>query len=170
MTARVLVVDDILSNVKLLEAKLSAEYFEVITAFNGLECLARMEEVIPDIVLLDLRMPVVDGIGVAQWIKRSRSNARTVILTIFSSESNVRQAAQAGVNAYLLKDASPGEIFSEVRVPSFKQRAYLSMLSRIDSKTMAGMIQRIAETDLAIKTSKATPRMQMEMLVCELMI
>jgi len=70
----------------------------------------------------------------------------------------------------LARGASPGEIFSEVRVPSFKQRAYLSMLSRIDSKTMAGMIQRIAETDLAIKTSKATPRMQMEMLVCELMI
>jgi len=70
----------------------------------------------------------------------------------------------------LARGASPGEIFSEVRVPSFKQRAYLSMLTRIDSKTMAGMIQRIAETDLAIKTSKATPRMQMEMLVCELMI
>src|SRR3989440_1286953 len=70
----------------------------------------------------------------------------------------------------LARGSSPGEIFSEVRVPSFKQRAYLSMLSRIDSKTMAGMIQRIAETDLAIKTSKATPRMQMEMLVCELMI
>jgi len=70
----------------------------------------------------------------------------------------------------LARGASPNEIFSEVRVPSFKQRAYLSMLSRIDSKTMAGMIQRIAETDLAIKTSKATPRMQMEMLVCELMM
>ena len=42
MTARVLVVDDILSNVKLLEAKLTAEYFEVITAFNGVECLAKM--------------------------------------------------------------------------------------------------------------------------------
>src|ERR1700736_5635501 len=50
MTARVLVVDDILSNVKLLEAKLSAEYFEVITAFNGLECLSKMEQTIPDIV------------------------------------------------------------------------------------------------------------------------
>ena len=43
MTARVLVVDDILSNVKLLEAKLTAEYFEVVTAFNGLECLAKMD-------------------------------------------------------------------------------------------------------------------------------
>jgi DNA polymerase-3 subunit delta len=66
--------------------------------------------------------------------------------------------------------ASPGQIFSEVRVPSFKQRAYLSMLNRIDSATMARIIRRIAETDLNIKTSKATPRMQMELLVCELMI
>jgi DNA polymerase-3 subunit delta len=66
--------------------------------------------------------------------------------------------------------ASSGQIFSEVRVPPFKQRDYLAMLNRIDSNTMSRMIQRIAETDLAIKTSKATPRMQMEMLVCELMI
>ena len=66
--------------------------------------------------------------------------------------------------------ATSSQIFSEVRVPPFKQRDYLAMLSRIDSADMARMIQRIAETDLAIKTSKATPRMQMEMLVCELMI
>ncbi|HEX3232403.1 MAG TPA: DNA polymerase III subunit delta [Pyrinomonadaceae bacterium] len=68
------------------------------------------------------------------------------------------------------RGAAPGEIFGEVRVPPFKQRDYLAMLSRIDSADMSRMIQRIAETDLAIKTSKATPRMQMEMLVCELMI
>jgi DNA polymerase III subunit delta len=68
------------------------------------------------------------------------------------------------------RGASPGEIFSEVRVPQFKQGAYLSMLNRMDSATMSHILQRIAETDLAIKTSKATPRMQMEMLVCELMI
>jgi DNA polymerase-3 subunit delta len=68
------------------------------------------------------------------------------------------------------RGASSGEIFGEVRVPPFKQRDYLAMLSRIDSADMSRMIQRIAATDLAIKTSKATPRMQMEMLVCELMI
>jgi len=70
----------------------------------------------------------------------------------------------------LVRGASSGEIFSEVRVPPFKQRDYLAMLNRIDSHKVSQMIQRIAETDLAIKTSKATPRMQMEMLVCELMI
>ena len=69
-----------------------------------------------------------------------------------------------------VRGASSGEIFSEVRVPPFKQRDYLAMLQRIDSHQLSQMIQRIAETDLSIKTSKATPRMQMEMLVCELMI
>ena len=68
------------------------------------------------------------------------------------------------------RGAPPGEIFSEVRVPSWKQRDYLAMLNRIEPATMARIIRRIAETDLAIKTSKATPRMQMEMLVCELMM
>jgi DNA polymerase-3 subunit delta len=69
-----------------------------------------------------------------------------------------------------VRGASAGDIFSEVRVPAFKQRDYLAMLNRIDAHKMSQIIQRIAETDLAIKTSKATPRMQMEMLVCELMI
>jgi len=69
----------------------------------------------------------------------------------------------------LSRGASPGEIFREVRMPPFKQTAYLTMLRGSDSATMARRIQRIAEADLAIKTSKATPRMQVEMLVCELM-
>ena len=69
----------------------------------------------------------------------------------------------------LSQGASPGQIFSEVRMPSFKQGAYLAMLGRVESDTLARGIQRIAQSDLAIKSSKATPRMQVEMLVCELM-
>ncbi len=76
----------------------------------------------------------------------------------------------AMAKALLDRGAAPHEIFSEVRVPQFKQSAYLSMLRQIDSAAMARMMSRIADTDLAIKTSKATPRMQVEMLVCELMI
>lgn len=76
----------------------------------------------------------------------------------------------AMAKALLDRGASPREIFSEIRVPQFKQATYLSMLRQIDSTAMARMMSRIAETDLAIKTSKATPRMQVEMLVCELMI
>ncbi|HXJ00844.1 MAG TPA: response regulator, partial [Micropepsaceae bacterium] len=69
MTARVLVVDDILSNVKLLEAKLSAEYFEVITACNGEQALARIAAELPDIVLLDVMMPGMDGFSVCRRLK-----------------------------------------------------------------------------------------------------
>jgi DNA polymerase-3 subunit delta len=72
-------------------------------------------------------------------------------------------------NSLLMQGAAPAKIFSEVRMPPFKQGAYLSMLRQIDSGAMAQRIQRIAQADLAIKTSKATPRMQVEMLVCELM-
>jgi len=71
--------------------------------------------------------------------------------------------------ALLAQGAAPARIFSEVRMPPFKQGAYLSMLNKTDSRALAERLKRIAEADLAIKTSKATPRMQVEMLVCELM-
>ena len=71
--------------------------------------------------------------------------------------------------ALLSQGASPATIFTEVRMPPFKQRDYLALLNRVDSERLARTIRRVAETDLAIKTSKATPRMQVEMLVCELM-
>ena len=53
-------------------------------------------------------------------------------------------------------------------MPPFKQQSYLATLSRADSRTLARQIARIAAADLGIKTSKATPRMQVEMLVIEL--
>ena len=62
------------------------------------------------------------------------------------------------------------EIFRQVPMPPFKQQNYLATLSRTDGKTLARQIARIAAADLGIKTSKATPRMQVEMLVCELMM
>jgi len=68
------------------------------------------------------------------------------------------------------RGSSPNDIFKAVRVAQWKQNAYLAMLRNLDGRALARDIQRIAQTDLAIKTSKATPRMQVEMLVCELMM
>jgi two-component system cell cycle response regulator len=79
MTARVLIVDDILSNVKLLEAKLAAEYFEVITAYNGEQALDRVSADLPDIVLLDVMMPGMDGFEVCRRIK---ANSQTTHIPI----------------------------------------------------------------------------------------
>ncbi len=98
MTARVLVVDDIMSNVKLLEAKLSAEYFDVVTAFNGLECLARMAENVPDIVLLDVMMPGMDGFEVCRRIKSDPKIAHVpvVMVTALDQPSDRVAGLEAG--------------------------------------------------------------------------
>ena len=69
MTARVLVVDDIPANVKLLEARLNAEYFDVLTATNGTEAIAICEQGLCDIVLLDVMMPDMDGFEVCRRLK-----------------------------------------------------------------------------------------------------
>ena len=117
MTARVLVVDDILSNVKLLEAKLTAEYFEVITAFNGLECLSKMEEGAPDIVLLDVMMPGMDGFEVCRRIK---SNPRTahvpvVMVTALDQPSDRVAGLDAGADDFLTKPVDDSALFARVR-------------------------------------------------------
>ena len=84
-------------------------------ARDGVEAIEMLKRLEPDVVLLDLRMPVLDGIRVAQWIKDTGSNARTVILTICKNENNVAQANQAGAYAYLVKDAAPSEILKTIR-------------------------------------------------------
>src|SRR6201990_2653081 len=117
MTARVLVVDDILSNVKLLEAKLSAEYFEVATAFNGLECLAKMEQIVPDIVLLDVMMPGMDGFEVCRRIKSNPKTAHVpvVMVTALDQPSDRVAGLDAGADDFLTKPVDDAALFARVR-------------------------------------------------------
>src|SRR5438477_6633866 len=117
MTARVLVVDDILSNVKLLEAKLSAEYFEVITAYNGEQALARVASDAPDIILLDVMMPGMDGFEVCRRIK---SNAKTthipiVMVTALDQPSDRVTGLEAGADDFLTKPVDDVSLFARVR-------------------------------------------------------
>src|SRR6516162_3274774 len=117
MTARVLVVDDILSNVKLLEAKLTAEYFEVVTAFNGLECLAKMGEHEPDIVLLDVMMPGMDGFEVCRRIKSNPKTAHVpvVMVTALDQPSDRVAGLEAGADDFLTKPVDDAALFARVR-------------------------------------------------------
>src|SRR6201989_2810964 len=117
MTARVLVVDDILSNVKLLEAKLSAEYFEVASAFNGLECLAKMEEATPDIVLLAVMMPGMDGFEVCRRIKSNPKTAHVpvVMVTALDQPSDRVTGLEAGADDFLTKPGDDAALFARGR-------------------------------------------------------
>jgi two-component system, cell cycle response regulator len=117
MTARVLVVDDILSNVKLLEAKLSAEYFEVVTAYNGLEALERVEEHEPDIVLLDVMMPGMDGFEVCRRIKQNPKSAHVpvVMVTALDQPSDRVAGLDAGADDFLTKPVDDAALLARVR-------------------------------------------------------
>ena len=117
MTARVLVVDDVAANVKLLEARLSAEYFDVCTAFNGAEALAMCERAECDIVLLDVMMPDMDGFEVC---RRLKSNPAThhipvVMVTALDQPSDRVAGLEAGADDFLTKPVSDIALVSRVR-------------------------------------------------------
>ncbi|MGI9462657.1 MAG: response regulator, partial [Aestuariivirgaceae bacterium] len=103
MTARVLVVDDILANVRLLEAKLTAEYFEVVTAMNGVDALESVQRTKPDIILLDVMMPGMDGIEVCRRIKQDPATHHIPIIMVTAldqPEDRVR-GLEAGADDFL---------------------------------------------------------------------
>ncbi len=117
MSARVLVVDDVLPNVKLLEAKLTHEYFEVITASNGPQALERAEADAPDIILLDVMMPGMDGFEVCQRLKENKKTLHipVVMVTALSDTADRVRGLEAGADDFLTKPVNDIALFSRVR-------------------------------------------------------
>lgn len=117
MVARVLVVDDILTNVKLLDAKLTAEYFEVVPAYSGAEALAKIEDSAPDIVLLDVMMPGMDGFEVCRRIKANPKTAYipVVMVTALDQPSDRVAGIEAGADDFLTKPVDDAALFARVR-------------------------------------------------------
>jgi two-component system, cell cycle response regulator len=117
MSARVLVVDDVDVNVRLLEAKLSSEYFTVITASNGAEALRAVRDEHPDIVLLDVMMPEMDGFEVC---RRLKADARTadipvIMVTALSEVSDRVHGLECGADDFLTKPVNDVALFARVR-------------------------------------------------------
>jgi two-component system cell cycle response regulator len=117
VTARVLVVDDIPANVRLLEARLSAEYFDVVTASNGAEALAICERAECDIVLLDVMMPDMDGFEVCRRIKADRNTHHipVVMVTALDHPSDRIRGLDAGADDFLTKPISDVALIARVR-------------------------------------------------------
>src|SRR6266851_2554323 len=117
MTARVLVVDDVPANVKLLEARLSAEYFDVTTAYNGVEALALCERAECDIVLLDVMMPELDGFEVCRKLKSNplTHHIPVVMVTALDQPSDRVRGLEAGADDFLTKPVSDIALIARVR-------------------------------------------------------
>lgn len=117
MSARVLVVDDVMPNVKLLAAKLTREYFDVITAYSGAEALELVKSKQPDIILLDVMMPGMDGFEVCQRIRTdpATSNIPVVMVTALSDINDRVRGLEAGADDFLTKPVNDTALFARVR-------------------------------------------------------
>jgi len=143
MTARVLVVDDVPANVKLLEARLSAEYFDVVTAMCGRDALNICERAECDLVLLDVMMPDMDGFEVC---RRLKSNPAThhipvVMVTALDQPSDKVRGLEAGADDFLTKPIPEVALIARVR-----------SLSRLKMVTDELRMRAVTSRDIGIES------------------
>ena len=126
MTARVLVVDDILANVKLLEARLQAEYFEVLTANSGQQALDVLARERVDVILLDVMMPGMDGFETCRHIKSNHATHHipVVMVTALDQPSDKVLGLESGADDFLTKPVDDIALVTRV-----KNLARLKMLN-----------------------------------------
>lgn len=135
MTARILVVDDIPANVKLLEARLLAEYFDVMTAADGYTALAICERNQVDLILLDIMMPGIDGFEVCERLKANQKTAHipVVMVTALDQPTDRVRGLKAGADDFLTKPVNDLQLIS--RVKSLLRLKTLSDELRIRAET-----------------------------------
>ncbi|MFK0330576.1 PleD family two-component system response regulator [Rhizobium sp. NPDC090275] len=135
MTARILVVDDIPANVKLLEARLIAEYFDVLTASDGYQALAICERNQVDLILLDIMMPGMDGFEVCERLKSNpkTSHIPVVMVTALDQPADRVRGLKAGADDFLTKPVNDLQLIA--RVKSLLRLKTLSDELRIRAQT-----------------------------------
>ncbi len=114
---RILVVDDERHIVRLVQVNLERQGYEVITAYDGVECLEKAKTGKPDLIVLDVMMPRMDGFEALQRLKTDpeTSHIPVVMLTARAQDRDVLQGYQYGADLYLTKPFSPLELISLVK-------------------------------------------------------
>lgn len=141
MTARVLVVDDILANVKLLEARLTAEYFEVLSAFSGPEALDVLGRERIDVVLLDVMMPGMDGFEVCRRIKTDprTHHIPVIMVTALDQPSDKIQGLENGADDFLTKPVDDIALVTRVKNLARLKTLNDEMLMRVSTGRQLGL-------------------------------
>jgi len=100
-------------------------WIEVIDIANdGKELLTILTKTIPDLILLDINMPVLNGLDAAKYIKQTHSSVKLIILSTYNEDHLVDKAKQAGVNGYLLKNSSKEDLLQTIRLVMNNQSAF----------------------------------------------
>jgi adenylate cyclase len=115
--ARILVVDDVADNVEILRTRLASLGYEVIVAEDGEQALARVRDELPDLVLLDIMMPRIDGLEVVRRLKADASLPfiPVILVTAKASPKDVITGLDAGGDDYLTKPIDHGALVARVR-------------------------------------------------------
>lgn len=117
MSGKVLVVDDLEPNLRLLEAKLKSEYYTVFTAKSGLEAIERAKEKFPDIILLDVMMPGIDGFETCKRLKADpeTTGIPVVMVTALTEQDDRVKGLEAGADDFITKPIDEFHLFARVR-------------------------------------------------------
>jgi DNA-binding NarL/FixJ family response regulator len=139
-TTRVLLAEDHTIVRKGLLALLDSEAgIEVIgEAQDGREAVARAEQLRPDVVLMDITMPVLNGLEATRQIKKRFPEVKVLILTVHSDDEYIRQILRAGASGYLVKQAAPHELISAIEAIQ-RGESYLS--PSVSKKVVDGYVQ-----------------------------
>jgi len=150
MTARVLVVDDIDANRKLLQAKLSHEYFEVVLASDGVEALGKVKQYDIEIILLDVMMPRMDGYETCRRLKADPETAHipVVMVTALSEREHRLEGLRAGAEDFLTKPINDFALLSRMRALLRYNRVVSELRRREASGTRSGVLESVRESDL----------------------
>ncbi|MDR9404001.1 MAG: response regulator, partial [Halothece sp. Uz-M2-17] len=125
---KILVVDDEASIRRILETRLSMIGYDVVTAADGEEAIATFNENHPDLVVLDVMMPKLDGYGVCQEL-RKESDIPIIMLTALGDVADRITGLELGADDYVVKPFSPKELEARIR----------SVLRRVDKEGMSGI-------------------------------
>ena len=146
MTARVLVVDDIAANLKLLEARLTADYFVVITATNGFEALEICKRGDCDIVLLDVMMPGMDGFEVCRQLKKDPDTLHLPVIMVTALDQTADRVTglEAGADDFLTKPIDEIALLARVRSLSRLKLVVDELRARANTSAQLGSPRRLA--------------------------
>lgn len=114
---KILIVDDVISNTLLLRAQLKNENYQIVTATNGLEAIEVVEKEFPDLILLDVMMPGLNGFEVSQRLKASSEykDIPIIFLTALNSTGDIVKGFQLGANDFITKPFNKDELIIRVR-------------------------------------------------------
>ena len=156
MSARILVVDDVIPNVKILEAKLSVEYYDVVTAYNGPDALELAYDSPPDLILLDVMMPQMDGFEVCRRLKKDPRTAHipVIMVTALSEATDRVQGLEAGADDFLTKPVDDIALFARVKSLLRLKMMMDEFRLREETSSDLGVINTSEDEEVAIRHAR----------------